>query len=39
MWTDPGNILSLSQTHECGIGTEAARFPEKAYINVIFVAL
>jgi hypothetical protein len=27
MWTDPNR----SQTHECGIGTEAAQFPDKKY--------
>ncbi len=39
MWTDPGNINRSLQTHECGIGTEAAQFPEKEYINGIFVAV
>jgi hypothetical protein len=28
-----------SQTHECGIVTEAAQFPEKEYINGIFLAV
>jgi hypothetical protein len=32
--------ISLSQTHECGnCGTEAAQFPEKEYINGVFVAV
>ncbi len=33
MWTDPGNIKKRSQTLECGIGTEAAQFPEKEYMH------
>ncbi len=36
MWTDPGNI-SISQTHECGNWTEARQYPEKKYINGIFL--
>jgi hypothetical protein len=43
MWTDPGNILlyilNRSQTHELEIGTEAVQFPEKEYINGIFLAV
>ncbi len=39
MWTDPGNILNRSQTHELEIGTEAVQFPEKDYINGIFLAV
>ncbi len=40
MWTDPGNIYVIrSQAHEGEIGTEAAQFPEKEYINGIFVAV
>jgi hypothetical protein len=31
--------INRLQTHECGIGTEAAQFPEKEYINGIFVAV
>jgi hypothetical protein len=31
--------INRSQTHECGIGTEAAQFLEKEYINGIFVAV
>jgi hypothetical protein len=37
-----GSILGIynrSQTHECRIGTEAAQFPEKEYINGIAVAV
>ncbi len=30
---------NLSQTHECGNGIEAAQFPEKEYINGIFVVV
>ncbi len=41
MWTDPGNIcINRSQTHACGnFWTEAAQFPEKEYINGIFLAV
>jgi hypothetical protein len=31
--------INRSQTHECEIGTEAAQFPEKEYINGILVAV
>ncbi len=31
--------INRSQTHEYGIGTEAAQFREKEYINGIFVAV
>jgi hypothetical protein len=31
--------IKRSQTHECGIGAEAAQFPEKEYINGIAVAV
>jgi hypothetical protein len=31
--------INRSQVHECDIGTEAAQFPEKEYINGIFVAV
>ena len=31
--------INCSQTHECGIVTEAAQFPEKEYINGIFLAV
>ncbi len=41
MWTDPGIIYnkSLTDTQDVEIGTEAAQFPEKEYINGIFVAV
>ncbi len=39
MWSDPGNILNHSQTQNVEIRTEAAQFPEKEYINGIFVAV
>ncbi len=31
--------INFSQTHECGIGAEAAQFPEKEYIKGIAVAV
>jgi hypothetical protein len=34
-----GPILGIYKSHECGIGTEAAQFPEKEYMNGIFVAV
>jgi hypothetical protein len=38
MWTDPGNILIAHRHMNGEIWTEAAQFPEKEYINGIFVA-
>jgi hypothetical protein len=39
MWTNPGNI-KFSHIHmNFEIGTEATHFPEKEYINGIFVAV
>jgi hypothetical protein len=31
--------INSSQTHECGNWTEATQFPEKEYINGIFLAV
>jgi hypothetical protein len=39
MWTDPGKIKIDRRHMNVEIWTEAAQFPEKEYINGIFIAV
>jgi hypothetical protein len=39
MWTDPGNLQIALIHMNVEMGTEAAKLPEKKYINGIFVAV
>ncbi len=39
MWTEPRNIQTPHRQMNVEIGTEAEQFPEKEYINGIFLAV
>jgi hypothetical protein len=39
MWTDDGNIKIAQRHMNVDIGTQASQFPERKYINGIFVSV